>query len=397
MTTAFVGGNVFVGDGEILEHATVLVEGDRITGVGGGHVPVPKEARVIPLDGRMLLPGFIDCHVHLCLDGSADSTSVLVHDPVPLTTLKAARMARETLMAGITSVRDLGGTQGIDLSVRNAVKAGIIQGPRMLASGLPICMTGGHGWQFGFECDGADEVRRAARSQIKAGADVVKLMATGGVLTPGVEPGSEQFTEEELRAGVQEAHKASRRTATHAQGTQGIVNALKAGIDSIEHGFYLNEEAVSLMKARNVPLVPTISALHNIVTMGVEAGIPAFAVEKTLKARDAHFQSIRMAHEAGVPVLMGTDAGTPFNLHGRNLDELKRLTECGFTSVEALIAGTKAAAELLGMGHDVGSIEVGKRADLVIVEGNPVDDIDILVGSKGVSLVMQGGVFVKGA
>jgi len=263
------------------------------------------------------------------------------------TTLKAAEAARQTLMAGVTTIRDMGGKDGIDLGLRQAIDSGLIPGPRMLVSGRLICMTGGHGWQLGQEANGPDEVRRAAREQIKVGADIVKLMATGGVMTPGVQPGSEQFTEEEMRAGVEEAHKAGKKTATHAMGTQGILNALRAGIDSIEHGVYLNEEAVALMVERKIPFIPTISALYHIETKGVEAGIPDYAVEKTLMVKPHHLESIRLAREAGVLIAAGTDAGTPFNLHGENLGEIKLLVDYGgFSPMAAIEAGTRVSARV---------------------------------------------------
>jgi imidazolonepropionase-like amidohydrolase len=267
----------------------------------------------------------------------------------------------------------------------------------MLASGRLICMTGGHGWQMGREANGADEVRMAAREQIKAGADIVKLMATGGVMTPAVEPGSEQLTEAEMRAGVEEAHKAGRKTATHAMGTRGILNALRAGIDSIEHGVYLDEEAVALMAERKIPLVPTISALYFIETRGVEAGIPAYAVEKTLAVKPHHLASVRMAREAGVPVAAGTDAGTPFNLHGQNLSEINLLVDYGgFSPLEAIEAGTRVSARVLGLEDKLGTIEEGKLADIVLVQGNPLDDIGLLLNPENIRYVMQGGELVKG-
>jgi imidazolonepropionase-like amidohydrolase len=395
MNTAFVNGRIFVGDGRVLEHGTVLVEGERIVKVAEGDAAVPRNVQTIALDGQTLLPGFIDCHVHFCLDGSADPITTLVREPLPITTLKAAQFARQTIMAGITSVRDLGGRDGIDFSIRDAIRSGLITGPRMLVSGKLICMTGGHGWQMGRQADGPDEVMKAAREQIKSGADVVKFMATGGIMTPGVEPGSEQYTEEELRAGIQEAHKAGRKTAAHAQGTQGIMNALHAGIDSIEHGIYLNEESISLMVEQTVSLIPTLSALYHIENKGIEAGIPAFAVEKTLRVKSFHLESVRMAHEAGVRVAMGTDAGTPFNTHGENIGELQRLVEVGYSAVEALESGTRIAAQLLGVENELGTVEEGKLADLVVVEGNPLDDIALLQHTEAIRLVMQGGLVIK--
>jgi len=395
MVTAFAKGTVFVGNGQILEGSTVLVEGERIVKVSKGKAAIPKGARKIDLAGQFLLPGFIDCHVHLCLDGSPDPLATLGGESIPMTTLKAARFARRTLMAGVTSIRDMGGRGEIDLVLRDAIGSGLISGPRMLVSRQLVCMTGGHGWPMGREADGPDDVRKAVREQIKRGADLIKLMATGGVMTPGVEPGAEQLTEEELRAGIEEAHKAGRKTATHAMGTQGILNALRAGIDSIEHGVYLNEEIVSLMVKRGVPLIPTISAMYHIETRGLEAGIPAFAVEKTQRVKPHHLNSIRLAREAGVKIAMGTDAGTPFNMHGENTMELKLFVDQGFSRGEAIQAGTRIAAEVLGVEGDLGTIEEGKQADLIVVDGNPLEDITLLLKAERISLIMQGGNVVK--
>ena len=396
MTIAFIDGRVIVGDGRLLERATVLVQDEKIWKIAQSGMNIPKGAQKIPLDGQTLLPGFIDCHIHICLDGSPDPVAVNLSESPTITTLKAAGSARRMLMAGITTVRDMGGTGGIDFGLKQAIATGLIPGPRMLISGRLICMTGGHGWQVGLEANGPDEVRKAAREQIKAGVDVVKLMATGGVMTPAVEPGSEQFTEEELRAGVEEAHKAGKKTATHAMGTRGIQNALRAGIDSIEHGVYLNEETVAMMIERNIPFIPTISALYNIESKGVEAGIPAFAVQKTLKVKPFHLESIRMAREAGVAIAAGTDAGTPFNLHGDNLREIKLLADYGgFSPMGAIEAGTRTAARVLGLEKELGTVEAGKIADLVMVKGNPLDNIDVLLNPESINLVMQGGKIVK--
>ena len=210
MTIAFIDGPVISGDGRIIEHATVLVEDGKIVKVTESDINIPQDAKKIPIDGMTLLPGFIDSHIHICLDGSPDPVSTMTAETQTQTVLKAAEAARQTLLAGVTTIRDMGGKDGIDLGLRQAIDSGLIPGPRMQVSGQVICMTGGHGWQIGLEANGPDEVRKAAREQIKVGADIVKLMATWGVMTPGVQPGSEQLTEEEMRAGVEEAHKAGK-------------------------------------------------------------------------------------------------------------------------------------------------------------------------------------------
>lgn len=395
MRTAFVNGRVFVGNGKVLEHATVLVEDDKIVSISDSFSGLDKDTRKVPIEGATLFPGFIDCHVHLVMSGSPDPIGALANESALITTIKAVENARKTLEAGITTVRDLGGKNGIDLELKQAIESGLIKGPRILAAGRLICMTGGHGWLIGREADGPDDVRRAAREQIKAGADIVKFMATGGVLTAAVEPGSAQLTYEEMKAGIEEAHKAGKRTATHAMGSRGILDALHAGIDSIEHGIYLTDEIISFMKKNSVFFVPTISAMYHIGKMGIAAGIPAWAVEKNNIVAPHHKESVKKAHGAGVTIAMGTDAGTPFNYHGKNLMEIPLLVKHGLSPMEALIAATSTASRVLGLENSIGTIEPGKIADLVLVKNNPMENIDILNGNDAIARVMKSGQFIE--
>lgn len=397
MITVFTNGPVFIGNGQILDKGTIIVEDDRITNVASGDTSIPANARCIDLSGHMLFPGFIDCHVHLCLDGSADPEAAVNRQSLSMLTLRAARAAKKTLMAGVTTVRDMGGIQGIDLGIRDAVDSRLIPGPRVLASGQLVCITGGHGWKIGGrEADGPYEVRKAVREQLKSGCDLVKMMATGGVLTPGSAPGVAQMSEQELRAGVEEAHRAGRLTAAHAQGAEGIENALRAGIDSIEHGIFLNEALISLFLEKNTALVPTLSAPANILQAGTESGIPEEIVKKTAMVGKTHMQSITMAREAQVTIGMGTDAGTPFNRHGDNLNEIKYMTEIGFSPEQAITAATETAAKILGLQDRLGVIKEGYLADLVIVKGDPLAQIDLLTDSENIRTVMQTGKVVKG-
>jgi imidazolonepropionase-like amidohydrolase len=389
--TAFVNGRLFIGDGRIVDVGSVVIEDDRIVDVTTGPVEPPEDAEIVSLDGATLLPGLIDCHIHICFDGSNDPWTNRRDKSVAAVTLGTAEMAKRTIMNGVTTIRDMGGPDGIDLAIRDAVASGLIVGPRMRVSCRCVCMTGGHGWRSGFEADGPDAVRQAAREQIKAGADLFKIMATGGVMTPGVDPGAAQYTEEEMRAGIEEAHKAGRMTATHAQGKQGILNAVRAGIDTIEHGFYIDEEVAALMVEKNVYFVPTLAAVHNIVANGVAGGVPAYAVEKAEKVQALHRDNLIKAKAAGVIIGMGTDAGTPYNAHGKNLQELELLVQAGFSHIEALIAATQTAAEVIGMKDDLGMLEAGRLADLVVCAGDPTQNVSLLTDPGNIKTIYQAG------
>jgi imidazolonepropionase-like amidohydrolase len=396
MAILFENGKVIIGNGKVIERGTVAVDGNSFKFVGPGkQYPLSEKDMVFNISGKTILPGLIDAHVHLCVDGSPDPITSLLKDSLPMLTLKAADHARQTLEAGVTTVRDMGGKDYIDIAIRDGIESGILQGPKMLCSGKLVCMTGGHGWQFGREANGVDEVRAAVREQLKAGADLIKLMATGGIMTKGVEPGSTQFTLEELIAGVEEARKAGRRTATHAQGTEGIKNALWAGIHSIEHSFFLDDEAIELLLEMKAFVVPTLCAPYHILKAGVRKGVPAYAVEKSEKVMKSHWESVKKARKAGVPIAMGTDAGTPFNRHGENLKEMELLVKVGFTPMEAIVATTKTASEVLGLEKKIGTLEKGKLADLVVLDGDPLKDITLFQKKDRILAIMKEGRFYK--
>jgi imidazolonepropionase-like amidohydrolase len=380
------------------EHLTVVIQGSRIATVGPDtRVKIPKGAKVIEGNGKALLPGLIDCHIHYCLDASPDAIRSLQQDDPTVTAIKAATHAQATLDGGITTVRDVGSRDHISISVSRAIRAGIIPGPRTLNAGLAVCMTGGHAWFIGRQADGPDEVIKAVREQIRAGADVIKFIATGGVLTPGVSPGAAQLTPEELRAGVEEATRAGRRVAAHAHGAEGMKNAIRAGVHSIEHGTLLDDEAIDLFLTHGTFLVPTLSAIQSGCEMGRAHGMPDDAVRKCAVLGEEQKKTFRKAMKAGVRIAMGTDAGTPFNPHGRNAQELRRMVALGMTPMQAIEAATRSAATLLGLEHEIGTIETGKEADLLLVNGNPLDDIALLEEPTNVEWVIQGGKVVKGA
>jgi imidazolonepropionase-like amidohydrolase len=379
--------------GEPRRDWAVAVEGDRISWVGpSAQAPSFEPSAVIDARGRSLLPGLINCHVHLCNDGSADLFGQVLNDSVPIATIRSVLNARLTLLAGITTVRDCGAANQIAIEIGKAVDRGLIDGPRVRAAGRVVTMTGGHGHFIGREADGPDEVRKAVRAEIKGGANFIKLMATGGVLTPGVDPTQTAFSVEELAAGVDEAHKAGRPAASHAIGNGGIKNALKAGIDSVEHGFYLDDEAVNLALKQGSFVVPTLIAVDQIVNNGPSGGIPDWVVRKAQSESGHHRESFVMAVKSGVKIAAGTDAGTPFNPHGDLALELAKMVEFGLPPMLALVAATSNAARLLRMDDQIGSIEKGKLADLILVDGEPTRDIGVM---RRPSLVMKSGTIVR--
>ncbi|MGH2496711.1 MAG: amidohydrolase family protein [Ktedonobacteraceae bacterium] len=354
-----------------------------------------QQTEVYHLRGMTLLPGLIDCHVHIMMDGGPEGR-VKPEESLGFCLLRAAYHARCTLEAGITTVRDLGGQAHLEFALREAIAAGYCSGPRLVLAGRLLSMTSAGAEAFAGmyrEADGVDEVRKAAREQLKAGANVIKVMATGAVMTPGEEPGASQYALDEMRAAAEEAHKVGRKMAAHAHGSAGILTAVQAGADTIEHGSLLcdSPEAIRLMAERGVFLVPTLAA--GIMSQHAQ-DIPAFMAEKDQRLLEAHHRSVRMALEAGVPIAMGTDAGVPFVRHGDNAIELPLMVDAGLTPMQAIIASTSSAARALGLAGEIGAIEVGKRADLLILDGDPLRDIEIVTRKERIRMVVQDGKIV---
>ncbi len=394
--------NLIDGNGNVVEDAMLVIEGSKIQYVGKNNGKIPNGAEIVDMKGRTVLPGMIDSHMHLGGNGEPNRELEMLKELLPMTTLKAYVNAKADLMAGFTTIRSMGDRGFLDISLKKAIESGLVEGPRMKVSGQAISMTGGHGdrWLapevsangYGVIADGPEEVRKAARYQLKMGADFVKMMATGGVMSEGDEPGSPQLTEEEMRAATEEAHKVGKKAAAHAQGTEGIKNAIRAGIDSIEHGIFLDDEAIQMMKEKGVFLVATLVAPYNIKKYGREAGIPEHAVRKTEEIISYHADSFSRAYKAGVKIAMGTDAATPFNKHGENAQELVLMVENGAKPMDAIMAATKWGSQLLGMEKAVGTLEFGKEADVIAVEGDPLKDISVL---KDVKFVMKAGKIYK--
>ena len=376
------------GTGQVLEKCHIRIDEEVIASVSTEPMALEPGAEELDLEGRTVIPGLINCHTHICLEPSPDPQTSLLQTSLAENVIATEKRMPRMLRAGITTVRDLGGYAHIDIGLKRAIEKGLTQGPRLLVSGRLLAMTGGHGYWLGREVDGPAEVCKGAREEIKAGADVVKVMATGGVMTLGTEPGAPQLSYEEMAVAVEEARKAGRRTAAHAQASEGILNAVRAGIDSIEHGHYLSNEAIALMAEKGTYLVPTLAALYRILQHGEDAGIPSFMVDKSRRANDAQLDSVRRAYEAGVFIAAGNDGGTPFNPHDDLATELELLVQIGLEPAEALAAATSGAAALLRLSDEVGTVEAGKQADLVILGADPLTDISAV---RNVEMVVQAG------
>lgn len=368
------------GTGETpIDDAYMIVENDIIISVGKiDQINLSEtDMQIVNFENKTIVPGVIDAHTHFTINPDVNFTGFVGRDSVTRIALRGAENLKKTLRGGVTYIRDLGSYRHIDIELKKCLKDGLIEGPDILVSGEILTMTGGHGWPIGRECDGVAEVLKAAREQIKAGADLIKIMATGGNLTPGTQSGAPQLNEEEMRAAVEAAHKASRKTTVHAHGAEGIKAALRAGIDCIEHGMYIDEEALAFMAENNIYYVPTLVAPWICAQIGEERGLEPEAVRKTKSSIVRHMESFRMARKCGVKIAMGTDAGTPFCEHGVSyVDELKLMAEGGFTPMQAIVAATKISAEVLNVAQKYGTLEPGKKADFLILDENPLHNLE---------------------
>jgi imidazolonepropionase-like amidohydrolase len=373
------------------------VRGSQIVATGPSRiVTIPKGATRIDGRGLTVIPGLIDCHVHLCLGGEPDVVAAVESEQPFYTLLKSSKHAQATVEAGFTTVRDVGSRDHSIFALKQAIEAGVIPGPRIVGAGQAICMIGGHARFIGQEVQGVEQVRQAVAAQVGAGAGVIKVIASGGVLTPGTSPDEAQMTPEELQAAVDEARRAGRKVAAHAHGASGMKNAIRAGVHSIEHATLMDDEAATLFDRHGVYMVPTLSALATTAACRRGCGIPDSALDKAKAMTKRHQASFRLAHRRGVPIAMGTDAGTPFNFHGDNAQELERMVALGMTPMEAIVTSTSAGARLIGIQDRIGTIARGKVADLVLFEGNVLTHIDWLSDKRRIVGVMKAGVFVAG-
>lgn len=390
--------------GQPVSDGLVVFEGNTLLYAGEAEgYTLTGDEMVVDAGGGTILPGLIDAHVHVMME--FEGVQKRLETPFSYRFYQAAQYMRKTLDAGITSVRD---ALGADLGVKKAVEEGLIAGPRLQLSINALTITGGHGDGYTTSgqtvellqanypgmpdgrADGVEEVRKKVREMLRAGAEVIKVHATGGVLSPTDHPEFTQFSLEELKVIVEEARfRKGVRVMAHAQGAEGIKQAVRAGIHSIEHGIFLDDEAIDLMKENGTFLVPTLLAPVSVLELAEESGMPDSAVEKSKEVIEIHKESVAKAHKAGVKIAMGTDAGVM--PHGLNLRELELMTDVGMTPMEAIVATTKTAAECLGWEDKVGTLEKGKLADIVIVKGDPLEDIASLADTDTIQYVVKDG------
>lgn len=388
----FTHVQVFDGERMIAGADAVLIADGKITAVGArGQFDGYSGAR-FSLPGHTMLPGLIDCHAHLVLTGGADVWGPLTKAPAASLALQALDSAQRCLRGGVTSLRDCGGVDHIELAVRDALNSGMFLGPTVRAAGRFICMCGGTNHPVARIADGEHEVRVAVREQVHAKCDFVKLMATGAVLTPGTELEDVQYTLEELRAGIHEAQRLGKYAAVHAIGAQGVINAVQAGATSVEHGVFLTDEAIEEMLRRGTWVVPTLGAVSRILKH--RDRLPAPVVDKAERVAESHRDSIARFYRAGGKLAMGGDTGTPFNPHGDNAWELFEMVEAGLSEQAALVAATSSAADLMQL-PTRGRISVGNEADLLIVRGDPTVNILAAADTRHHRAVFKAGELVQ--
>src|SRR6266540_820913 len=387
--TLFKDGLVIDGLGGYAERTDVLVEGERIAAIGRNLAhPVTPGAQIFLLNGRTLMPGLVDSHVHI---GGGDYFPGCEHEPIGVAAIRTAEAATGTLMAGITTIRTAGSRDYLDLDIRDAVNLGLLPGPRIIGSGRGITTPGGHMHETCIVADRVDEVREAVRVHVKRGANSIKLVMSAGVATAGLPVDAEQFGVEQAKAAVYEARKAGLRVITHAIGLGAIRNAVEAGVDSIDHGHFLDEEQATRMKDKGMYYVPTFGPGHYYAKMRLAE---PWRIERAEAVAEQHARAFKLALEFGLKMAMGCDCGAPSRMpNGANALELALMVEHGLSAEGALVCGTSESANLVGLGDRVGGVTVGKLADLIVVDGNPLDEITVL--QHGVQLVMKSGRVVR--
>lgn len=404
-----------VGEGEAITKGVILVQDGRIQAVGKeSEISIPENAEVLDLGNATLMPGLIDAHVHITGFRTGDIVKEPLITPLGVLYARAVKDLEALLRAGYTTIKDSGSL--IAAQLKEAVREGTINGPTIVAAGPPISQTFGHADAHylpiqlvdlrttllltpfsALICDGEDECRKAARYAFRLGADYIKIMTTGGVLSQRDSPKHRQFTKKEIKAIVEEAEAVGSFVEAHAQGSEGIINALESGVKVIAHAIYIDEDGMRLARERNAVIIPTLSIVHQIIEHGHEAGIPEWGLRKSEEVFEDHVKNIRKAYREGVKIAAGTDfIGGPLAPQGMNSLEIKLLVEkLGMTAKEALTAATANAADAANLGNRVGRLKEGFIADIIAVKGDPTENVDLLLNENNIILVMKEGKILK--
>jgi imidazolonepropionase-like amidohydrolase len=397
------GRLIDVVNGTVLKNQVILIDNNLITEIGN-NISIPKDAEIIDLSNSTVIPGLIDCHTHMSAEPSDDYYGDVFRKTSTDYAVRAPIYAKRTLQAGFTTCRDMGSGDLIDISLRDAINEGVIEGPRMYVATFALGATGGHSDLTGFNpniswkgnpdftgvADGVDEIRKRVRNNVKWGADVIKVCATAGVLSEEESVGAPQYSLEEMKALVEEAHMWGKKVAAHAHGTDGINRAVLAGVNSVEHCSILDDQTIKLMKEKGTYMVPTLYALDYIIETYSKKGFPEKIINKAKSIKIEKEKSFERAVKAGIKIAYGTDAAVM--PHGWNAKDFSYMVKAGMTPMQTIQSATINAADLLDIKNKTGSITIGKYADIIAVENNPLDDVTVL---EHVKFVMKDGTVYK--
>lgn len=404
---AFLGGNLIIGNGTgIINNSIILIKSGKIEKVlFGEKIDIPNEYRIYNIHDKTIMPGLIDLHVHLCLGASdicvpGDLINPLLSKSMTMIGIKGFARARRAFEMGFTTLRDAGDEGFLSVALRDAINSNIVEGPRIVASGKLLTTTGGHfdlmpPWLERNDdstniVDGSNDVLKKVRQQLKMKTDWIKFAATGGIMDSN---NKKEFTDEEMKIIISESHNKGKLVCAHCMHLEGTLTAVKAGLDTVEHGSQLNDEIIDLMLEKGTTLVPTLYAPDANVFHGKDFGLPQRYIDKCRLVLEHHIDSFKLAHKSGVNIALGTDCGYTPCPHGTNAKELELLVKYGMTPMEALMAATKYAAEALRIADQIGTIETNKLADIIVIDGNPLDNIAVLKEKRKIVMVMREGEF----